>query len=126
MRLTDPSSGNQRIQVFNSSGTWIKTIGFTGVSGSDNTHFNGPRHITINGNLLYVADTGNNRVQIFNISNPTSPTYVGTVAPTGANALDNPSGVAVDSSYIYVADTEHGLIKAFNKSAPYAYVAKVR
>ena len=117
--------GNQRIQVFDSSGAWIKTIGVTGVSGSDNTHFNGPRHIAINGNLLYVADTGNNRVQILNISNPSSPTYVGTIAPAGANQFNNPSGVAVDSNYIYVADTENSLVKVFNKSAPYAFVAQV-
>ncbi len=107
------------------AGAWHQTIGVTGVSAPIILTSTARAISRSIGNLLYVADTGNNRVQIFNISNPSSPTYVGTVAPTGANALNNPSGVAVDSSYIYVADTENGLVKVFNKSAPYAYVAKV-
>ncbi|GIW91555.1 MAG: hypothetical protein KatS3mg109_1987 [Pirellulaceae bacterium] len=103
--------GNHRIQIFQSNGTYLATLGQTGICGSGQTQFCGPRHITIYGNELYVADAGNNRVQIFNITNPASPGYVATIG-----GLNNPSGVAVDANYIYVADTWNDQVRVFHRS----------
>ncbi|MCC9075204.1 SMP-30/gluconolactonase/LRE family protein [Litorilinea aerophila] len=103
--------GNHRIQIFQSNGTYLATLGQTGICGSGQTQFCGPRHITIYGTELYVADAGNNRVQIFNITNPASPGYVATIG-----GLNNPSGVAVDANYIYVADTWNDQVRVFHRS----------
>lgn len=63
----------------------------------------------IDGDLLYVADAGNHRVQILNMADPTTPVYAATLGVTGESGSDNthlsaPSGVAVNANFIYVAD----------------------
>ncbi len=70
---------NQRVQVFDNSGKYHYTIGITDVRGSDDTHFNYPEGIAINYTTehLYVADSANNRVQVFNSSRE----YVSTIGP---------------------------------------------
>ncbi|MBM4430452.1 MAG: hypothetical protein FJ026_08930, partial [Chloroflexi bacterium] len=103
--------GNHRIQIFQSDGTYLATIGQTGICGSGNNQFCGPRHIAVYGSELYVADAGNDRVQIFNITNPASPGYVATIS-----GFDNPSGVAVDATYIYVADTWNDRVQVFSRA----------
>lgn len=112
--------GNHRVQVFNSSGAYLATIGQTGVAGSDNGHFRRPRGIAVYGNRLYVADAGNHRVQIFDITNPASPSYVATVG-TGVRGnlylqFDFPEGVGVDANYIYVADSNNQRIQIFDRN----------
>ena len=121
--------GNHRVQVFDSSGNYRATIGQTGVTGSDNNHLNQPRHIAVFGNQLYVADAGNQRVQIFNISNPAAPAYAATLGLTGAagsdNAhLDSPEGVAVDANFIYVADANNQRVQVLNRTTR-TYVATI-
>ncbi|WP_051871061.1 hypothetical protein [Chloroflexus sp. MS-G] len=120
--------GNNRVQIFNSSGNHLATIG-GGSCGTGNTQLCWPRHIAIYGNLLYVADADNHRVQIFNISNPAAPAYAGTLGTTGSpgsgnNRFDTPQGVAVDANYIYVADTENHRVQIFNRNT-LAYVATI-
>jgi DNA-binding beta-propeller fold protein YncE len=119
--------GNHRIQIFNSSGTYLHTIGETGVPGSDNNHFSYPRRIAIYANTLYVADASNHRVQIFNVSNPSSPVYIATLGVTGASGSDNlhfnnPEGVGVDANHIYVADSNNNRVQIFNRTTR-VYVA---
>ncbi|HNS02965.1 MAG TPA: PKD domain-containing protein [Anaerolineae bacterium] len=123
------NTGNHRIQIFSSSGTYLSTIGATGVVGTANNRFHGPRHITIYGSTLYVADSGNHRVQLFDVSNPMAPVYVATIGVTDQAGSDNghlgsPSGVAVNSSFIYVADTWNDRVQIFNQ-ATRAYVATI-
>jgi sugar lactone lactonase YvrE len=62
-------SGNQRVQVYNSSRIYMATLGENGVPGSDNSHFRAPSGVEVDtaGNI-YVADTNNGRVQKFNSS----------------------------------------------------------
>ena len=120
--------GNQRVQIYNSSGVYLHTIGITGTSSSDNAHLYGPRHIGIYGNTLYVADSGNHRVQIYDVSNPLVPAYLATIgtgtAGSANNQFNNPSGVTADASSIYVADTWNNRVQIFNRSTR-AYVATV-
>jgi tripartite motif-containing protein 71 len=120
--------GNNRVQIFNSSGNYLATIG-GGPCGTGNTQLCWPRHIAIYGNRLYVADADNHRVQIFDISNPRAPTYAGTLGTTGSpgsgnNQFNTPQGVAVDANYIYVADTENHRVQIFNRNT-LAYVATI-
>lgn len=120
--------GNNRVQIFNSSGNHLATIG-GGPCGTGNTQLCWPRHIAIYGNRLYVADADNHRIQIFDISNPAAPAYVSTLGTTGSpgsgnNRFDTPQGVAVDANYIYVADTENHRVQIFNRNT-LAYVATI-
>ncbi|MCS7220078.1 MAG: PKD domain-containing protein [Anaerolineae bacterium] len=118
--------GNNRVQIFNSSGNHIATIG-GGPCGTGSTQLCWPRYIAIYGNRLYVADAANHRVQIFNINNPAAPSYIATLGQTsspgsGNNQFREPHGVAVDANYIYVADTRNHRVQIFNRNTM-AYVA---
>lgn len=104
------SGGNHRIQILSSTGSYVNTIGLTGVSDSDNSHFKDPCRIAIDtSDRLYVADSGNHRAQIIDVSDPSSPSYVATLGVSGESGIDEshfyePSGVGVDASLIYVVD----------------------
>ncbi|MEZ4708283.1 MAG: NHL repeat-containing protein [Caldilineaceae bacterium] len=117
----DDSSGNQRIQIFDSSGNYLNTIGVTGEAGVDNQHLRNPRYIAIYADTLYVADSSNHRIQIFNVANPAAPAYQATIGVTGEagvdnSHLDNPNGVMVTAAFIYVADTDNNRIQIFDRS----------
>ena len=100
---------NNRIQKFDSSGTYLSTIGTPGVSGTSNSHFNYPYGMALDssGNI-YVADEKNDRVQKFN----SSGTYLLTIS-----GLNKPKDVAVDSSNnVFVTDTNNQQVLKFDSS----------
>src|SRR2546422_722226 len=79
---------------------YLSTIGVTGVSGTDNAHFDTPQGVAVDSSdNIYVTDTNNQRVQIFN----SAGVYQSTLGVTGVIGTDNahfnfPRVVAVDSS----------------------------
>lgn len=77
------------------------TSGYSDGSGS-NAEFHSPRGLALstNGNILYVADAGNNLIRAINLSTD----VVSTVADTGVSLL-SPESVAVSGGTLYVADT---------------------
>jgi len=102
---------NHRVQEFTPSGTFVRAFGTPNpTSGATDASFFGPRQLAVapNGNI-YVADTGNERIQVysptgrhlFNIGNAATPRGV----QTQLGLFDEPSGVTVDShGTVYVAD----------------------
>lgn len=106
-----------RIEEYNTSGI-LQAI--HGQFGTGTTEFNRPQGIVIDsGNVLYVLDTGNNRV----IKYDTPLTLVagsalGTATPFGsygssAGQFSNPTSIAVasDGAHIYIADTDNNRIQ---------------
>jgi DNA-binding beta-propeller fold protein YncE len=132
-RIYVADTGNHRIQVFdgNSNYNYIATIGTTGSAGTSNTQFNDPHCIAVSskGNLIYVSDSGNHRIQIFEYVGNTSTNdyeydygyhYIATIGTTGSagpsnTQLNNPHGIAVSSidNRIYVADTGNHRVQVF-------------
>src|SRR5689334_8481940 len=83
-----------------------------GTAGSGNGQFNGPFGITVAGGIVYVVDTGNQRVQYFN----TSGGYLGQWggAGSGNGTFSQPLCVAVDpSGNVYVTDYNLNLVQKF-------------
>ncbi len=142
--------GNHRVQIFNSAGAFLSTFGWgvdtgaaafetctsgcqAGISGTGDGQFDFPEGIAVDssGNI-YVADTSNHRVQIFNSTGAFLSTF-GWGVDTGAAAFETctsgcqvgindsgdgqfffPEGIAVDSSgNIYVADTNNHRFQKF-------------
>jgi len=129
-------SSNHRIQKLDSSGTFLRTWGWgvqdgssafqvcitgcqAGILGSGDGQFDHPHDLAFDasGNI-YVADSGNHRIQKFN-SAGTFLTKWGSLGIV-AGAFNSPFGVAVDASgYVYVADFYNHRIQKFNSSGTF-------
>jgi|GEM_PF-871537 hypothetical protein len=95
-------------------------LGVTGMTSTDNAHFSLPSSAFINpaGQLLYIADTGNQRVQIFDAA---TLGYVATIGTTAVSGSDNdhfnqPQDAELNPStnQIMVADSGNGRIQLFD------------
>jgi sugar lactone lactonase YvrE len=115
-----PDTANNRVQIFDSSGAYVDTLGSYG---SGNYQFSCPTGVAISpvDDSIYVLDRCNQRVQVYDASQ----TYQDTLGVTGVTGSDNahfdwPYGVAVDNSgNVYVADHENHRIQIFNSSHTY-------
>jgi len=106
-----PDYGNNRVDEFSASGTFIKTIGWGvksgehkfetctasclgGFSGSGNGQFAGPTGIAFYGGNMYVAEYSNSRIQEFTEAGEYSATF-GTKG-TGAEQFTHPFGITAN------------------------------
>jgi tripartite motif-containing protein 71 len=97
---------NNRIQKFDTSGTFISKGGSTGTGAGQ---LRNPAGIAVDasGNIL-VADANNNRIQVFD----SSANFVKTI---GAGQLTTPTGVALDGAgNIYVSEGFSGYVRVFD------------
>jgi len=119
---------NQRVQVYDSNRVWKARLGQTGQTGSDNSHFDWPWGVAVDtsGNI-YVADTGNYRVQkcVLAGSTGTCSTFAGVTGEWGNDhAHVEPHSVAVDAlGRVYVADKWQSRVQVFDSSG--AYLASI-
>ncbi|MFL5731561.1 MAG: DUF2298 domain-containing protein, partial [Chloroflexia bacterium] len=130
---------NHRVQKFDSSGKFLAQWGsFLNLSDPNsanepnkNARFYGPRGIAVGPDGdLYVTDTGNKRVLVFDtngspkrqISSGASPDRVAPQYPFNKpGELNEPVGVAVDKSgNVYVADTNNHRIQKFDAAGKLA------
>ncbi|HMB71276.1 MAG TPA: hypothetical protein VKU85_18340, partial [bacterium] len=93
--------------------------GGDGSFGTGNGQFNTPRSVSAVGTQLWVADTGNDRLQAFTYGGGTTVTFLGA---TGAKAvadglLNTPRGVSVTAQDQYVAASGNHRIDVFGSSA---------
>jgi len=93
-------------------GAFVHQLSF-GSFGSADGQFNLPRGVAVDGSgNIYVADVGNNRIQVFN-SAGTHQLSFGTLGSADGQ-FNSPIGVAVDGSgNIYVSDTGNHRIQVF-------------
>ncbi|CAF1066016.1 unnamed protein product [Adineta steineri] len=97
--------------------SWTLLAGSSGVSGSSPTLLNGPVGVAVDryGNI-YVADTGNHRIQFFLAGQSSATTIAGITGSSGTSAtqLNRPYGVTLDSQFnLYVADSSNHRVQRF-------------
>jgi hypothetical protein len=96
-----------------------------GGAGSGAGQFSGPTGVAVDDSSgdVYVADSGNNRVEEFGAEGKYVAQITG--AETPAKSFSDPSGVAVDNSSspakgdVYVTDVGHNVIDVFDSSGKY-------
>jgi sugar lactone lactonase YvrE len=78
----------------------------TGISGSASNELSGPSGIFVDVNLdLYVADYGNDRVQLFQSEESNGITVAGRESLYPTITLSRPSGISLDASkYLFIVD----------------------
>ncbi len=109
---TDENTGHN-VKVFDLNGDLIGTIG--SVRGAEPGYFSFPTYLALDGKgNLYVTDTLNARIQVFD----PDWNYVKTIGQRG-NAwgmFDKPKGIALDSfGNVYVADSGWSNVQIFNQ-----------
>jgi hypothetical protein len=118
---------NQRVQVFTSGRVYKGTIGTTGVSGSDNLHFNWAWGVSVDaaGNV-FVADRDNQRIQkcvlLTVLPGFSCSTFAGETGVSGDDFghLGGPNAVKVDTAgRVYVSDEWNNRVQVFNASGAY-------
>ncbi len=98
---------------------YVRTIGTTGACGQNFDQLCGPGALAVDGaNRVYVAEGGNDRVQVFDSSGGYLTTIAGSWGPGNAQ-LRLAAGVAVDTTgNVYVADSENDRIQKFAPGTP--------
>ena len=92
-----------KASLANTTSSWAKIVGNNGLSGDSHTDLNSPHGIFVNTSLyLYVADTGNNRIQIFAPNSQTGNTVI--INNTDANLkLSYPTDIIIDADgYLFI------------------------
>tara|TARA_R110001583_G_scaffold69544_2_gene197105 strand:+ start:26269 stop:27417 length:1149 start_codon:yes stop_codon:yes gene_type:complete len=99
------------LEINSRTGELIRTIG---TRGSGDLEFNLPKDITLDGNLLYVVDSGNFRIQVIDINTEKLVLKFGSIGRQ-AGQFSRPKGIALDSdNNIYVSDAAFGNFQIFN------------
>ncbi|CAJ36504.1 OmpL47-type beta-barrel domain-containing protein [Methanocella arvoryzae] len=100
--------------------TLAASNGTLGSRGNGNYQFNGPFDVEVGvDGKIYVADHGNNRVQVYSDTGAYLLT-VGSGPGSGDSQFDRPMSVAVDSAgSIYVADYMNNKVKIFDGAGTY-------
>lgn len=107
-------------QSLNSISYQMSIVAGTGISGSDPDMLSSPYQIYIDTNLdLYVADSGNNRVQCFQLGQTNATTVAGASSQYTTITLNSPTGIVLDGDkYLYITDSGNNRIVA---SGPYGF-----
>ena len=99
--------GYHCIEVFNKTGSRIRSIGISGSPGSGEGQFYHPSAIAIRGSMLYVADSSISRVQKLTTSGKF-------VSQFGNDHLKNPRGICLDrDGRVYVSSCSNNRICVF-------------
>ena len=108
------------IFVFDKYGRKKATIG---AHGNGDGQFNFPVGIAIGGDVMYVSESGNNRIQKLTVTGEFL-TKFGTEG-SGNGQLSNPSGICLSSKgNVYVTEVNNGRVHVFNPDGTFSSIIK--
>ncbi|MBI5285402.1 MAG: 6-bladed beta-propeller [Chloroflexi bacterium] len=109
--VTDVTPGRHRVMVFDPSGNFAFAFGSEG-NGDGEFSFPNAAAVDAQGRI-YVSDSNNGRVQIFDASG----SYIDTISTWAGGKLGLPRGLAIDGrDRMFVADTLSGLVQVYDVS----------
>jgi len=93
----------------NDSSSTMITVAGTGSAGSTSNLLNSPNGIFVDTNFdLYVADSNNNRIQLFRLGQINGTTVAGNTSPNITVSLYFPTYVILDGNkYLFITDTSN-------------------
>ena len=113
--------GYHTVSLYSLEGKRLHTFGTCGTSGSVDNHFSYPSGVAVSGDVMYVAENSNNRVQKFNISKQTSISKFGSNGSADGQ-FSNPRGISIDpEGKVFVADYSNNRIQVFQPDGTFAY-----
>ncbi|MDX8381499.1 MAG: tetratricopeptide repeat protein, partial [Ghiorsea sp.] len=105
------------VHVFDNKGTFKFTFGSRG---RRNGELSNPKGLTLSQSAVYIADTGNKRVQVFSRNGLFQKAIGNTKQPN--LEMEEPSAIAVDKrGIVYVADFELHQVFTFNAKGEFKY-----
>jgi RHS repeat-associated protein len=113
---------DNRLEEFSSTGAFITSIEFA--TSERQYRFEHPTAVVYSpvNSMLYVADSGNNGVRVFNMKGQ-AQYKIGLLtgaAGTEPGQFNNPEGLTIDSSGdLWVADTRNGRVQEFNSKGEF-------
>ncbi|MBW6451611.1 MAG: 6-bladed beta-propeller [DPANN group archaeon] len=90
-------------------------------TGNNNYELRNPTSVTSTLEYIYIVDSLNNRIQVFNKNN-TYVTTIGGIFGSGDYSLKYPRDLAIDGDIIYIADTENNRIQIFKGISYYGTI----
>ncbi|CAF1116879.1 unnamed protein product [Rotaria sordida] len=110
--------------------TWNATVnvqaGLTSIFGSTNTKLYNPANMYFDGYAnMYVVDTSNHRIQLFELGSVIGTTVAGNSGSsgTGYSELSSPSAIYVDANRImYILDTSNYRVLKWTLGEPMGYI----
>ncbi|MEO8084183.1 MAG: NHL repeat-containing protein, partial [Ardenticatenales bacterium] len=108
----------QFVAVYDPTYNLVGVLGKTNVAGDGFDVFDGPTHVAVGaGDTLFVADSGNDRVQVFDKAGGYLTT-IGGASGGGNGAFRTPLGLAIDAGgALLVADRDNHRIQRFTAAA---------
>ena len=113
--------GYQTVSLYSATGQKIHTFGTANCHGIGDGQFYSPSAVAIRGDLMYVCEYSNNRVQKFSIS---KRVYISKFGSTGQGEgqFSCPRGICIGpEGKVFVSDMNNNRIQVFNDNDSFAY-----
>ncbi len=108
------------ISVFNQNGSNIRTIGTAGSTGSADGQFSSPFGIALKGDIMYVADTSNRRIQKLTLDGKFISKFGS--SGSGNGQLNYPRGIAIDNvGRVFVSEWSNRLVSVFQSDGEFSH-----
>ena len=109
------------VTLYSKTGQIVHVFGTAGSYGTADGQFYSPSAVAIKGDLLYVCESSNNRVQKFSISQQSFISKFGT-GGQGDGQFSNPYGICIDpEGNVFIADHSNHRIQVFRDNDSFAY-----
>lgn len=112
-------TGNHRILILDENLLYLGQIGTTGTQGDSATLLRFPADVTCDGTYIYLLDTGNHKIKVYNATTPWA--NVSTFGTRGnvPGEFEFPNGIATlaGDNVVHVADTYNDRIQRFTVAA---------